>query len=439
MAASVPFAVQAQVSFEGSPSKVVTVKPEASTGLDAVYVLESTAGVTMAYRASSATATVQWQRFSKLGGAYAEDVSPSRQGDMLTLTLGAGDMGYIIEDAGRRTCLWVTDYAAHEFTAESLTPSAEQDCDRIALDFRGNGAEILYYSINGRRCVLSRDLTLDYTTLSFEADAFAYTTASASETLDAATAIVSAPAPLCNTTFRLSGDRFQREWRREVSIESPLVTATAIAVETTATQAERDNDNEIREEGGNLGGSGPAEITFAAAVSDAAIFTEWQISRSADFSTLENSYNQTTFDYTFSDQGTTYVRFTANNADGTCPFESETYEVFIGESKLEIPNAFSPGTSPGVNDEWKVSYKSIVSYECHIFNRWGKQLFSSTNPAEGWDGKVGNKYVPAGVYFYVINARGSDGVEYKRAGDINVIGYSTGSGTGTGDGGETTE
>lgn len=439
MAASVPFAAQAQVSFEGSPSKVVTVKPEASTGLDAVYVLESTAGVTMAYRASSATATVQWQRFSKLGGAYAEDVSPSRQGDMLTLTLGAGDMGYIIEDAGRRICLWVTDYAAHEFTAESLTPSAEQDCDRIALDFRGNGAEILYYSINGRRCVLSRDLTLDYTTLSFDADAFAYTTASASETLDAATAIVSAPAPLCNTTFRLSGDRFQREWRREVSIESPLVTATAIAVETTATQAERDNDNEIREEGGNLGGSGPAEITFAAAVSDAAIFTEWQISRSADFSTLENSYNQITFDYTFSDQGTTYVRFTANNADGTCPFESETYEVFIGESKLEIPNAFSPGTSPGVNDEWKVSYKSIVSYECHIFNRWGKQLFSSTNPAEGWDGKVGNKYVPAGVYFYVINARGSDGVEYKRAGDINVIGYSTGSGTGTGDGGETTE
>ncbi len=30
--------------------------------------------------------------------------------------------------------------------------------------------------------------------------------------------------------------------------------------------------------------------------------------------------------------------------------------------------------------------------------------------------------MPAGVYFYVINARGSDGVEYKRAGDINVTG-----------------
>ena len=51
--------------------------------------------------------------------------------------------------------------------------------------------------------------------------------------------------------------------------------------------------------------------------------------------------------------------------------------------------------------------------------------------AEGWDGKYRGKYVPAGVYFYVIKARGADGVEYERAGDINIIKYKQGSGSGT--------
>ena len=117
------------------------------------------------------------------------------------------------------------------------------------------------------------------------------------------------------------------------------------------------------------------------------------------------------------------MRFISDNADGTCPFESQTYEIFIGESKFDIPNAFSPGTSPGVNDEWKVSYKSIVSYKCTIFNRWGKKLFESDDPSVGWDGKTGGKVVPPGVYFYVIKAVGADGVKYDKAGDINIIGF----------------
>ena len=109
--------------------------------------------------------------------------------------------------------------------------------------------------------------------------------------------------------------------------------------------------------------------------------------------------------------------------------------MFIGESRLEIPNAFSPGASPGVNDEWKVSYKSLVEFECHIFNRWGVKMCSFTDPALGWDGKYGCKLVPAGTYYYVIKARGSDGVEYKKSGDINIINYRNDSPSGS-EGGE---
>ncbi len=46
-----------------------------------------------------------------------------------------------------------------------------------------------------------------------------------------------------------------------------------------------------------------------------------------------------------------------------------------------------------------------------------------TNPSQGWDGRYKGKLVPAGVYYYVIKARGTDGKEYKKSGDINIIKY----------------
>ena len=48
-----------------------------------------------------------------------------------------------------------------------------------------------------------------------------------------------------------------------------------------------------------------------------------------------------------------------------------------------------------------------------------------TDPAEGWDGTYRGKLVPPGVYYYVIKATGTDGQEYKLAGDINILKYTT--------------
>ncbi len=119
----------------------------------------------------------------------------------------------------------------------------------------------------------------------------------------------------------------------------------------------------------------------------------------------------------------TYVRFYCANADASCDYYSETYEVSIGESFLKCPNAFSPFNEDGVNDEWKVSYSSIVSFECAIFNRGGHKMASFSDPSQGWNGKYNGKFVPAGVYYYVIKARGADGRDYNLSGDINIIDY----------------
>lgn len=430
------------LDFEGLQQKAIGVDVAASTGLQKVFVLPSTAGVTMVYTARSAQSDVHWYRFSNLGGAYGEELTTTRAGSKVSVAASAGDMGYIIEEGTDRYCYWLTDYSAHALELRSLNISPEQDCGRAALDFAGNASEIPYYTINGRRMVLSRDLKVEYNTLEFDDESFAFTPKAVEETVGEIGTTLHVTAPLCDTRFVLSGDRFLEAWGRPQEIESESFAAIAVDARTKATQTERESDNEQAEGGAEgLGGSAPCEITFEASVSDAAIFTEWQISRDTEFSIIENSFNDLSLTYTFTDQGNTYVRFVANNAAGTCEYVSDTYQVFIGESKLEIPNAFSPEASPGVNDEWKVSYKSLISYECHIFNRWGTQLFSSTNPAEGWDGKHGGKYVPAGVYFYVIKARGADGVNYEKAGDINIIKYKGGNTTGTGseEGGDTTE
>ena len=152
-------------------------------------------------------------------------------------------------------------------------------------------------------------------------------------------------------------------------------------------------------------------------------YKEWQVSDFSEFNNILMTFPQEQVDYTFTDAGTTYWRFYYANSDGSCENYSDPIAVSIGESSLDCPNFFSPGTTEEVNDIWKVSYKSIVEFHCWIYNRWGNLIKEFTDPADGWDGKYNGKLVNAGVYFYVIRAKGSDGKEYKLSGDINILRY----------------
>jgi hypothetical protein len=52
-----------------------------------------------------------------------------------------------------------------------------------------------------------------------------------------------------------------------------------------------------------------------------------------------------------------------------------------------------------------------------IYNRWGQQIFETTNPAEGWDGKD----APAGVYSWVISYSNNTGILYQLKGMVTLI------------------
>ena len=81
--------------------------------------------------------------------------------------------------------------------------------------------------------------------------------------------------------------------------------------------------------------------------------------------------------------------------------------VAISESFLSVPNTFTPDGN-GTNDEFRVAYRSIKEYHIWIYNRWGKLVYESTDPAKGWDGMIGNRPASEGAYYYVIRALGTD-------------------------------
>lgn len=415
-------AMAGSVTFQGNNKRVLNEKPEASTGLNDVFVLYNTNGVSITYNAST-TQQVTWYRFNNLGGGFAEQINGVvTNGKTSTLSNVESDMGYIVEEGTTRYYFWIVDYSRHYFDIDALNISSEQECDRVALNPIGKADAIKYYTINGQAKELNREVVLTYTSLAYDENSSNYNPIEVTETYSSLGETIRAAAPLCDTQFTLVGDKFLEAWGEAQGVSSSIFTTQAVDAHTTAIQTLRDADNEKKEETA-LGGSAPVEIEFAAAVTDAVIFTEWQFARDADFVNITLRISDPVTTHTFREQGTTYVRFVASNNAGSCEYYSETYEVFIGESSIECPNAFSPEATPGTNDEWKVSYKSIISFECHIFNRWGIQVAKLTDPSQGWDGKHGGKYVPSGVYYYVINAIGADGRKYDLKGDINIIKY----------------
>lgn len=94
---------------------------------------------------------------------------------------------------------------------------------------------------------------------------------------------------------------------------------------------------------------------------------------------------------------------------GTNEFEcrdsvTEHVRVYVPVSFV-MPNAFTPNDD-GLNDVFKPVYEGVemAKYLMLIYDRAGRLMFKSSNPAEGWDGRDPNGIeMPSGVYVYYIH------------------------------------
>ena len=87
-----------------------------------------------------------------------------------------------------------------------------------------------------------------------------------------------------------------------------------------------------------------------------------------------------------------------------------------------IPNSFTPN-GDGLNDKFIIKGTGIENYLIDIFDRWGTNIFSTTDINNGWNGTVNGKLgAESGVYKYQINVTDqSTGNKHKYDGELILM------------------
>jgi gliding motility-associated-like protein len=94
----------------------------------------------------------------------------------------------------------------------------------------------------------------------------------------------------------------------------------------------------------------------------------------------------------------------------------------VGESLINIPNAFTPGNGSGANDIFKLDKQGIAKLNyLRIYNRWGQLVFESSDINKGWDGRMDGVAQPMGTYIYQVDAETFLKKKFTKTGNITLI------------------
>lgn len=90
------------------------------------------------------------------------------------------------------------------------------------------------------------------------------------------------------------------------------------------------------------------------------------------------------------------------------------------DPRLYIPNAFNPN---GVNKIFKPVgvFENLQNYDFSIFDRWGIQVFETTDVNQGWDGTYKGKKVEEDVYVYRIQYTSGKGEYFTQRGWVMML------------------
>jgi len=122
---------------------------------------------------------------------------------------------------------------------------------------------------------------------------------------------------------------------------------------------------------------------------------------------------------------TTYY-VTISDDSGCTATDSVAITVLPPESMF-FPSAFSPD-GDGINDIFYIQgiLGSAIIRSFRVFDRWGNLLFERRNgdindEKNGWDGRIREQAVPAGVYLYTAELEFPDGTSRTFSGDVLLL------------------
>jgi len=128
-------------------------------------------------------------------------------------------------------------------------------------------------------------------------------------------------------------------------------------------------------------------------------------------------------EYVFRPMANTWVTVTVYDSAG-CPATDRM--LVTVEANVYAPNVFKPESIYG-NDRFTLfSHEALPIHRLVIFDRWGEQVFenhnfSTSNPANGWDGTFRGKLVQPGVFVFFAEVEILPGKVVKMQGDVTLV------------------
>ena len=98
----------------------------------------------------------------------------------------------------------------------------------------------------------------------------------------------------------------------------------------------------------------------------------------------------------------------------------DTVRVIVNKpTVIVVPNLISPN-GDGANDIFRVRGNVTGSFLFAVYDQWGKVLFSTEDPSNGWDGQSDGVEVESGTYAYMVQAETLSG-SISKSGLVTLI------------------
>jgi gliding motility-associated-like protein len=136
---------------------------------------------------------------------------------------------------------------------------------------------------------------------------------------------------------------------------------------------------------------------------------------------LDNESNLSHPVHMFSDSGS-YEVILIVEANHGCADTVVKWIIIYPQVLIFVPNAFTPDNNL-LNDTWGPSIIGVLEegYQLEIWDRWGKNVWTSNVLGEQWDGKIAGKRAPAAVYVWVLKYKDPAGKDFKRRGQVTLV------------------
>lgn len=103
----------------------------------------------------------------------------------------------------------------------------------------------------------------------------------------------------------------------------------------------------------------------------------------------------------------------------SCDFTADII-LQVEQSRVEIPDFFSPN-GDGRNDDFRLFYEGVLTdYTLTVINRWGQQVFTSDDPEQAWDGTKNGTPQEADIYLFVATFR-QNGIDVEERGQFSLV------------------